>query len=78
MGGGELHQGRIVAWREGLGLVGVLLAAVLPSLLGLPVMIAVLALALAVGWLAWSQAPEPRRAETAVPGAPPAILPPNS
>ena len=72
LGGGELHQGRIVAWREGLGLVGVLLAAVLPSLLGLSVMIAVLALALAMSWLAWSQAPEPHRPETAVPGASPA------
>jgi GPH family glycoside/pentoside/hexuronide:cation symporter len=64
LGGGELHQGRVVAWREGLGLVGVLLAAVLPSVFGLPVMIGVLAVALAVGWLAWSQAPEPQRSET--------------
>lgn len=68
LGGGELYQGRIVAWREGLGLVGVLLAAVLPSLFGLPVMMAVLAVALVVGWLAWSQAPEPRRPETPLPG----------
>ena len=66
LGGGELYQGRIVAWREGLGLVGVLLAAVLPSLFGLTAMISVLAVALVIGWLAWSQAPEPRRPDTSL------------
>ncbi len=74
LGGGELYQGRIVAWREGLGLVGVLLAAVLPSLFGLPVMIGVLAGALLFGWLAWCQAPEPRAVDTSVRAHAPASL----
>ncbi len=74
LGGGELHQGRIVAWREGLGLVGVLLAAVLPSLFGLSVMIAVLAVALALGWFAWSHAPEPGRSASSLTRLPRASL----
>ncbi len=46
LGGDELQRSRIVAWREGAALVGVVLASVLPALLGLPVMLGVFALAL--------------------------------
>ncbi|MBT9499826.1 MAG: MFS transporter [Burkholderiaceae bacterium] len=35
LGGDELQRARVVSWREGLALVGVLLASVLPSLAGL-------------------------------------------
>lgn len=59
LGGDELQRGRIVAWREGCGLVGVVLASVLPGLFGLPVMLGVFAAALALGWLAWTHAPRP-------------------
>ncbi|MBK9348468.1 MAG: MFS transporter [Burkholderiales bacterium] len=59
LGGDALYRSRIVAWREGLGLVGVLLAAVTPALLGVPVMLALLWVGLLVGWLAWRQAPRP-------------------
>ena len=59
LGGTELQRGRIVAWREGAGLVGVILASVLPALLGLPVMLGVFAATLVLGWLAWTQAPRP-------------------
>ena len=52
-GGGERAQSRWVAWREGLGLVGVLLAAVLPSLAGWPATVAVLCAALAAGLWGW-------------------------
>ncbi|MBC5765239.1 MFS transporter [Ramlibacter albus] len=45
-------RARIVAWREGLGLAGVLLAAVLPAAAGWPATTAVLALALACGCVA--------------------------
>ena len=61
LGGDALFRSRVVAWREGLGLVGVLLAAVTPSLFGLPVMLALLLLGLVVGWWAWSRAPRPQR-----------------
>ncbi len=59
LGGDELHRGRIVAWREACGLAGVVLASVLPGLFGLPTMLAVFAVALALGWLTWTRAPRP-------------------
>nr|WP_316641620.1 MFS transporter [uncultured Roseateles sp.] len=37
LGGDELQRARVVSWREGLALVGVLMASVLPSLAGLAV-----------------------------------------
>ena len=61
LGGDALYRSRVVAWREGLGLVGVLLAAVTPSLWGVPAMLALLLLGLAFGWWAWSRAPRPLR-----------------
>jgi Na+/melibiose symporter-like transporter len=59
LGGDELQRGRIVAWREGAALVGVVLASVLPALLGLPVMLSVFAISLLLGWGAWTRAPRP-------------------
>lgn len=61
LGGGEAVRGRVVAWREGAGLVGVVLASLLPVVWGLPAMLVVFALALAVGGWAWSRAPRPAR-----------------
>ena len=63
LGGNELQRGRIVAWREGCGLAGVVLASVLPGLFGLPVMLVVFVAALALGWLAWTRAPRPDTAQ---------------
>ena len=59
LGGDELQRGRIVAWREGAALVGVVLASVLPALVGLPVMLSVFAITLLMGWWAWTRAPRP-------------------
>ena len=59
LGGHELQRGRIVAWREGAGLVGVLLASVLPGLAGLPAMLTVFVLSLALACWAWSLGPRP-------------------
>lgn len=59
LGGTEAQRARVVAWREALGLVGVVLAAVLPSLAGLGVAATVFALLLAVGCWAWSSALRP-------------------
>lgn len=69
LGGNELQRGRIVAWREGCALVGVVLASVLPALAGLPVMLVVFSAALALGWLAWTRAPAPSTAP-ATPASP--------
>jgi GPH family glycoside/pentoside/hexuronide:cation symporter len=59
LGGNAAERSRIVAWREGLGLLGVVTASLLPVLLGLPVTTAVFALALALGWLGWRSAVRP-------------------
>ena len=49
LGGDATQRTRIVAWREGLALAGVLVASVLPSLAGLGVTSSVFAVALVVG-----------------------------
>ena len=59
LGGNESQRSRIVAWREGLGLVGVVLASITPVVLGLPATTALFFIALVVGWLAWTRAPRP-------------------
>lgn len=59
LGGDEIERGRIVAWREGAGLFGVLLASVLPAWQGMAAMLAVFAISLALGWLAWWRSPQP-------------------
>ncbi|HQR10501.1 MAG TPA: MFS transporter [Casimicrobiaceae bacterium] len=48
-GGSEQQRARIVAWREGAALVGVVAASLLPSFLGLSLTSAALALMLALG-----------------------------
>lgn len=59
LGGNELQRSRVTGWREGLALVGVLLAAAAPSLIGLPGTALLLALLLAAGWVAWSSSARP-------------------
>ena len=59
LGGDELQRGRIVAWREGLGLAGVLLASVVSVAAGPLVATAVLSVALGAGWLAWARGRRP-------------------
>jgi glycoside/pentoside/hexuronide:cation symporter, GPH family len=56
LGGTEAQRSRVVAWREGWGLAGVILAAVLPSVLGLGITVTVFAVALVLGGWAWSRA----------------------
>ena len=62
LGGDEAQRSRVVAWREGLGLLGVVLASIAPVALGLPATTALFYGALVVGWLAWRQAPAPASA----------------
>ena len=59
LGGDETQRSRTVAWREGLGLVGVVLASIAPVALGLPATAALFCIALLIGWLAWTRAPRP-------------------
>jgi len=60
LGGNEGQRARIVSWREGLSLVGVLVASVLPSVAGLSVATVVFAVALAGGLALLARAPRPR------------------
>lgn len=71
LGGNEAERSRIVAWREGLGLVGVVLASVTPVALGLPATTVIFFIALAAGWLAWTRAVQPasKASHAAQPGA---------
>lgn len=67
LGGDAAGRARVVAWREGLALAGVIAASILPGTLGLGVTSAVLALTLALGLAAlWGAAPRPLRG---VPGS---------
>jgi len=59
LGGDALQRSRIVGWREGMGLVGVVLASVLPLVAGLGPMVLLFASTLAAGLWAWRQAPRP-------------------
>jgi len=56
LGGNEAQRSRVVAWREGLALAGVLMAAVLPGTLGLGATVGSFAVLLALGWWAWTRA----------------------
>ena len=66
LGGDAPQRARIVAWREGLALVGVLVASLLPSLAGLAVTTVVFALVLAIGVLCLRAAPTPAPSSPAV------------
>ncbi|MBL8307916.1 MAG: MFS transporter [Rubrivivax sp.] len=67
LGGDEGQRARIVSWREGLALAGVLVASVLPSVTSLSATTAVFAAALAAGVVLLTGAPAARPAP---PGAP--------
>jgi len=67
LGGDETRRSRIVAWREGLALLGVVLASVAPTLLGLPLTWVLFCVCLALGWFAWTRALRPRTRPSAQP-----------
>ncbi|MBB1075286.1 MFS transporter [Rhodoferax sp. 4810] len=60
LGGDALYRSRVVSWREGLGLVGVIIASIAPVALGLPATVTLLVIASAGGWLAWRSGPVPQ------------------
>jgi glycoside/pentoside/hexuronide:cation symporter, GPH family len=59
LGGNEAKRTRVVAWREGFGLAGVVLASISPLALGLPSTAAILFIASIGAWLAWRGGPMP-------------------
>ncbi len=70
LGGDEVQRSRVVAWREGLGLLGVVIASISPVALGLPFTTALLFIALVLAWLAWGRAVEPPSAPPQASGSP--------
>ncbi len=60
LGGNAQRRSRIVAWREGLALLGVVLASMAPRLFGLPLTWLLLCVCLLLGWFAWTQAERPQ------------------
>ncbi len=73
LGGNEAQRSRIVAWREGLGLVGVVLASITPVVLGLPITTGLFFVVLIAGWLAWTQAVQPHARSAAALHTPSAL-----
>ena len=65
LGEDDAQRGAVVAWREGFGLAGVLLASLLPLLAGFAVSAAVLCMLLAAGCWAWARGPRPPSAARA-------------
>jgi len=59
LGGDAPQRSRVVGWREGLGLLGVVLASLAPYALGMAGSTLVFFAALALGWWAWTLAPKP-------------------
>jgi len=74
LGGDSAQRARIVSWREGLSLVGVLVASVLPSLAGMSVTTVVFAVLLSIGLALLWRAPLPQRSAAGV--ARPSMLAP--
>ena len=59
LGGDAVQRSRLVAWREGLGLLGVITASVIPGWLGLHVLVSVMVLLMGLALWAWWEAPRP-------------------
>ena len=59
LGGDTLTRSRIVAWREGLGLAGVILASLIPGWLGMEALVSGFVLLLGLSLWAWWHAPRP-------------------
>lgn len=59
LGGDAVQRSRLVSWREGWGLAGVLLAGALPTLVGMPGTTGVLACTLGLGLWVWLRSIQP-------------------
>ena len=74
LGGDESGRARIVSWREGLSLLGVLVASALPALAGLHTSSLVFAATLALGLVLLARAPRPVSLAVASPHAPGSLV----
>jgi Na+/melibiose symporter-like transporter len=69
LGGNPVQRSRLVAWREGLALLGVMLASVMPALIGMDGTAVFLAAALLVGLAVWFRGVQPEPAAQGVTSA---------
>lgn len=69
LGGDEWQRSRITSTREWLALIGVLLASVLPGLMGLPLALLPFGILLALAWWTWSGSVPPPPAARAAAGS---------
>lgn len=67
LGGDALYRSRVVAWREGLGLLGVVIASISPVALGLPATVAILFVVSIGALMAWRSGPRPEVSGVLVP-----------
>lgn len=74
LGGDAAQQTRLVAWREGLALIGVVTASVLPAVAGFAVTSGVLTLGLLLGLLMLARAPRPAQRAAQCPDVAPQPL----
>lgn len=70
LGGDPVQRSRIVAWREGPGLIGVVMASALSVAFGARTMLVVFAMALLAGWFVLWRAPRPQVGAIEVHAAP--------
>jgi len=59
LGGNADYRSRVVAWREGLALLGVIIASISPLALGISATVALLVIASGLGWWAWRSSQVP-------------------
>lgn len=69
LGGDAVQRSQVVAWREGMGLAGVMLAAVAPSVGGIPALLVLLFVGLVLGYWALQQGPRPQTQRLALAAA---------
>ncbi|MFZ4623033.1 MAG: MFS transporter [Rhodoferax sp.] len=74
LGGNSAYRSRVVAWREGLGLLGVVIASISPVALGLAATAVLLLMASLGGWWAWHSGPAPRQTADPMAQHTPALL----
>ncbi len=74
LGGDAVQRSRLVSWREGWGLLGVLMAGALPTLVGMGGTAGVLVLSLALGLWAWLRSHPPAVQRPSASALPPVAL----
>ena len=70
LGGDAVKRSRVVAWREGLGLIGVVTASIVPVIYGLSALTGMLYGSLLLGWWAWTRSLPPHHSSALSPGRP--------